>query len=721
MRRGVLLRDVIRRFYFAAALLAFGFASHGEELHPEIISGPKTTTSYDESTGEMVITNGAQLVYGDASLAADEIRYNRNSGVATATGHAVFTRGPRRILADKIGYHLADGTYTVESLRFGEYPIYGTAMTATGTKTEIALNDAKITYGEPGPWQPTVTAGKLIYGPGDRIRAESAEAGIGHVQPFPFPKFQQGVHEPLIPYASLSAGFRSSLGAFVAADVRAPVSPGIRVGADARFYTERGFMIGPSGHYERVDGESSIAGRFRSGFINDHGDKLSDVLGRPIGENRGYVEWEHQQRLSENLTLNGQLNYWKDSAIVRDFRPDAFYNVQEPDTFLESVYTGNNYFVSAFTRYQPNSFQVVQQRLPEVRFDLLPLAVGHGFYEQFNASAVHLREDPPLGGPRLQSDRLDAYYALTRPFTPREWLGLTPVAGGRMTYYANTRGTTNTGAPILPGGTTRWLGELGLDAVLRSSGTFEYQNAFWKINGLRHLLTPRLSYRYLPGADRKTEFIPAIDRRETFSTYLPPLGLGATRNIDDLRPTNTLRIGVDNTLQTRDPVYGSRDLLLLNVAADYRFKPTPGDRHFSEVHGELVLMPAHWMQFDLYGSYAFQTAVLRELNSGLTLHDGNVWSLRFANNFLRDQGGPPAPVRGIEDYLLEGRRRINEIFEAQTRLHYDARKNRFNQQSYGIGQNLDNIWRISYVVSFYSGRQRESDFGFNVQIDSLRF
>jgi len=102
------------------------------------------------------------------------------------------------------------------------------------------------------------------------------------------------------------------------------------------------------------------------------------VLGRPIGERRGFAEWEHQQQLTDNLTLTAQLNYWKDSAILRDFRPEAFFNVQEPDTFAESVYTGKNYFVSAFVRYQPNSFQVVQQRLPEVRFDMLPLAVGNG-------------------------------------------------------------------------------------------------------------------------------------------------------------------------------------------------------------------------------------------------------------------------------------------------------------------------------------------------------
>lgn len=701
---------MLRHLLFALAVLAFALRALAAEIQPVITPGPNATTSTDGN--EVIIAGGAELMFGEARLTADELRYDKSTGTATAKGQVTFTRGTRRLLADALVYRVADGSYSAENLRFGDYPVYGTAARASGTRTEIALDQARLSYREPGPWQPTLNAGRIVYGPGDRVRAESAQAGVGHAQPLPFPKFQQRINEPLIPYVSLSAGFRSSLGAFAEADVRVPVNSSLRLGPDIGFYSKRGLMFGPSGHYERSDAGGSMTGEFRSGFINDHGEKLTDVLGRPVGENRGYAEWEHHQRIGENVTITGQLNYWKDSAIIRDFRPGAFFNVQEPDTFVEAVYTGQNYFVSAFARYQPNSFQVVQQRLPEIRFDLIPLAVGNGFYEEFNASAVHLREDPPLGGPRLQSDRVDAYYAISRPFNPRDWLNITPVAGGRATYYANTRGTTVNGTPIVRGNTTRLLGELGVDASLRSSGTFEYQNAFWKINGLRHLFTPRLSYRYIPRADRRQDRIPAIDRREVFSTYLPPLGLGATRNLDDLQPRNVLRIGFDNTVQTRDPNYGSRDLLILNVATDYDYKPKPGERNFSAVHGEMALMPARWMQLDLYGSYQTQTAVLREVNSGLTLKDGNAWSLRFANNFLRDD---------IEDYLVEGRLKINEIFEAQTKLHYDARKRRFNEQAYGIVQNIDNIWRISYIVTLYSGRQRESDFGFSVRIDALRF
>jgi LPS-assembly protein len=115
---------------------------------------------------------------------------------------------------------------------------------------------------------------------------------------------------------------------------------------------------------------------------------------------------------------------------------------------------------------------------------------------------------------------------------------------------------------------------------------------------------------------------------------------------------------------------------------------------------------------DVYQSFAPQSFTLREFNSGVTLRDGEVWSARFSNNFLRHQ---------IQDYQLDARLRLNETYEALTRLHYDARKRRFNEQAYGLAQNLGNTWLVSYVVSLYSGPRRESHFGLNVQIEARGF
>ncbi len=670
---------------------------------PQMEFSSEQPTYLDDRTKEAVGVGNAQLAYGDLLLIADEIRYNTQTKIAVARGHAVLTQGARRLLADVVTYHLADGTYVVENLRMGEFPLSITAQSASGDKNAITLNQARATFHEPGPFVPTLRADRLIYSPGKRLQAMGASAGIGEVRPVIFGLFQQNLQEPLLSYVTATAGYRDSLGAYVITGLHLPAGDGLKFGADLGIYTARGVMIGPAANYGGTSGDTSYWGTIRSGFISDHGDRKTDILGQPVPENRGYFAWQHLQQVTENLTLAGEYNYWKDSEILRDFQPHEFFTVQVPDSFLESVYTGNNYLVSAFMRAQPNDFFQVQQRLPEVRFDLLPTGIGAGIHEVFNASIVALREVPPNGGPILDSHRYGAYYALSRTFAPEPWLTFTPVVGGRIDYYDST----STGL----GSYTRTLGEVGFDSALRTSATWDYKNEQWGIDGLRHLMTPRLLYRYIPEAAKGQAYIPPIDRM-TFNTYLPPLGLGATRNLDQLKATNTIRLELDNTVQTRDPTYGSRDLFTYDAAVDFHLHREAGEEDVSEIHNFVAFMPARWLQVDSYFSFAPQTLTMKEFNSGFTIKDSDQWSLRLSNNFLRHE---------LNDIYVEARGRLTEAYEAIGRWRYDFRQGRFNEQFYGVRQNLSNLWLIEYAVTIYDGPRRESPVGFNVQVQAINF
>ncbi|QYM80627.1 LPS assembly protein LptD [Horticoccus luteus] len=685
-------------FFFALAGAAALRVCAAESAPPNVTA---REVHFDYARNVYVVTGEAHLTDGNALLTADEILYNPDTGDAVATGHVTLTRGPQRLLADQLTYHVRDRSFSASDVRLGEYPLYVSGATASGAKDTVTLTDARASVREPGSFSPTLTANKLIYTAGKTVRAEGATAGVGGVHPLALPKYQQSVHEPAFSYIALTGGYRSSLGVYAEAGLRLPVAPAVKAGADLGLYSSRGILIGPAAEYGSDDGP--FRGSFHSGFIHDYGDRRTGLLGRSIPADRGYALWTHQQQATDALTLNAQVNYWSDSEVLRDFHPSWFFPVQEPDTFAEAVYTGENYFGSAFARFHPNSFHNVQERLPELRFDLLPVTVGNGFVQRFNTGVAVLRDAPVANTPTLNSQRFDAYYALSRPFAPRDWFSFTPVVGGRLTHYAEATGGRST--------YTRALGEVGFDAALRTSGTFDYHNEKWKIDGLRHLLTPRISYRYVPQADKGQLYIPAIDR-DTFNTYLPPLGLGDTRNIDDLRKTNTLRVGLDNTLQTRDPVYGSRDLVTLNTAADFRFDRAPGERELAAIHTELIVSPVAWLQFNLYESFAPDNFTLQQLTTGITLLDGEAWSLQLANHYLQHQ---------TDEYRLQYRLRLNEVYGIAARLQYDARHARFTETAVGLQQTLGNAWLVEYGVTIYAGPRRESSFGFAVRLTPLTF
>jgi LPS-assembly protein len=604
-----------------SVLLLFSATLRAAPIVPEL-SGQ--SSSYDLNTQENVITGSAQLVYGDALLTADEIRINRNTFMAVATGHVTLTHDTQRLLADHLTFRLKDGFFQLEHVRLGEYPVYIAADSVAGTKTKMTFKNAVFTLHEPNPYTPTIHAATLVYEPGKSVIADGTSIGVGPVRPLILPQLTQRLDEQsFLSYFSATAGYRSNLGPYAGLGLDLPVMPDLRLGGHLDYYSERGLLFGPSGNYAYDGGGQELTGAFQGGFIDDRGDDAkrgTDILGHQVPHDRSYFEWQHQQNIDDKVTLMGDVNYWKDSEVIREFYPDKFASVQTPDNFLEADYAGQNYVLSAFTRFSPNNFDQVQERLPEIDFNLLPIEVGGGMVERFSSSAAVLRDDTPPPGPILNSNRFDMFYGLERPIAPTSWFTFTPVTGGRLTYYSNSTGVKDD--------YLRTLGEVGFDAELSSSGTWDYKNDRWQIDGLRHLFTPKISYRYIPEAEQGQAYIPPIDSL-TFSPYLQPLDLGDMRNIDQLHRTNTMRLELDNVLQTRDPKYGSRNLFSLNVAEDFLFSRDPGDQSLSQTEAEVSATPVNWLSFNALEIVVPQQREQRELDTGFTIKDGEQRSFSF--------------------------------------------------------------------------------------------
>lgn len=690
-----------RLFFALSAALAWGALTAPAQSGQPDLTGKDFR--YSDATKSVTVTGDARLAYPGVVLTADTISYNSATRSASAQGHVILTSGARRLVADEGTYDTATGRITARNLRVGQFPVYVSGETVEGTFDELVFTNATVFFRENASYTPSIRATRLTYARNKIVKAEGLGIGLlgGHF--LRFPKFEQTLNTDFVSYISAHLGYRGRLGVYTELGLHLPVAQGVELGGDVGLYSSRGIMVGPSGSYHRANEQGTVDGFFRSGYIHDTGSRGTDVLGVAVPPNRRYFSWEHRQTYGDKLTLDGQYNYWSDSEILRDFRHREFDGVQQPDSFVEAAYTEGNSSLSAFLRFHPNRYHRVQERLPELRYDLMPDALPLGFYQRFSASAAALESDAFGTDPRQHTDRFDAYYGLERPLKPAPWLTFTPVAGGRVIHYTDAIGGKNT--------YTRTLGEVGFDANLLASGTFDYKNEVWEIDGLRHLVEPKLSYRYAPQADRGRAYIPPIDRR-VFSTYLQPLSIGDSRNLDDLDALNTLRLSLNNTLQTRDAHYGSRNLAALNFAADYRFDPAAGQRHLSDFYTEVALTPAPWVRFEVFHRYDLHQPRLQEFNTGLTLIDQEWWSLRLATHFLRGN---------YDEYFLEYRRRLNESFDVTGLWRYDARNARFNEQSYGVWQRLGQTWAVKYEVSFFAGPRRESSFALNIEVELLKF
>lgn len=653
-----------------------------------------------------VYRGDVRVAAGDVLIRTEEVRYREATGEIELPVRFILTRGARRLVAERGRYDLRTRRLSAHDLRLGQFPVFVRGAQVEGTLDELTFTGATVFFRENAAYTPSLSAARLTYRQGRVVEAEDVRLGLLGGRFLRLPRVHHALDADFVSFFSGKVGYRRTLGAIAEVGLHVPVAPGLELGAETGLYSARGFMVGPAGSYARGSGDHTLHGSFSSGYINDHGDKGRDLLGRPVPEDRGFVEWEHRQRHGERITLDGRLSYWADSEVLRDFRSRQFRQMQEPDSFLEAAYAGDNFLLGAFARVHPNKFHRVTERLPELRLDLLPSPLGGGLWHRLAASAALLEEDAlgTFGGDR--TGRLDAYYGLSRPLALAPWFSFTPVAGGRLTHYTDATGGRRR--------YTRSVGELGFDARMLASGTFDYRNEIWGIDGLRHLIEPVLSYRYAPHADRGRAYIPALERR-AFATYLQPLSVADSRRIDDLQRLDTLRLQLNNALQTRDPAYGSRNLAEFNVAADYWFTRADnrlGRKGLADLHAELALQPAPWLRLAVYERLDPRAGEQRELNTSLELVDQDWWSLKLTSHFLKDD---------YEEYSLDTQVRLNEVWGLAGRWRFDARRSRLNEQTYALWQRLGQTWSVRYEVAFFEGPRRESSFGFNVEVDLLKF
>lgn len=658
----------------------------------------------DMKTRETIARGHARMTYGEWTLVADEIRVDAATNEVHGTGNIVLTHPGLRFLGDRARYWHNEQRIEVEDFRFGRPPYYLSGKRAHGTADHIVFEDVEMLYGEPGPLTPRASAESLTLIDQDRFEAKGMRVLLGAFPVFALTGFARSLEEPQLVWET-RAGYQGNLGLFAGAGVYVPAWDGIQPGGNVDLFSRRGVLFGPGVRYNREKEGVTTKGRSDFNYIHDWGDTGDDSLGRPIDKDRFLWSLENRHNSNDEWTLNGEVNWWSDSAVLRDFREEQFDRDQEPDNFLEASLNGSNYILSGFLRGRPNDFFVIPERLPEVRFDLMPTPIAEtGVMFDLRASAAALREKPIMaGGERLRSDRADVYAGISRTVKLARGVTFTPVAGGRFTHYARAIGGRSD--------YTRWLGEVGFDSSLRAYRTSDFEKPIWGINGIRHIVEPYVSYRYIPSADKGREFIPMIDR-PAFLTQLQPLGLADRRDIDQLSPTNTVRVGLKNIIETRREDYGSRSLFSLDLATDLSLDTDPGAHDFSDIHTEMRVSPADWVDFWVFMRFDPYDIGFNEVNSRVTVHDGKQWTVGLDTDYLRGD---------INQMQVFGRYALSEANNVYAGIRYDGREKRFNEVEVGMDHRVHQSWEVGLGLRFRDGTQRESDFGVRLNVRFISF
>lgn len=657
---------------------------------------------------KLIAEGDAHLTLGNFTVTSDVVIYDKAKKIATASEDVTLSHANGRLIAPQAAYALESRQISAPAFRAGTPPLYMQGEALQGTSEKLSARDTIVYYHEPDPWSLNASAGKITYLENGTVLIEDATLRVGKLPIFYIPRYEQDEKETPI-HVKIRTGARDNLGFYLQNTIfynkaHENVEPGLLLD----FYSKRGVLVGPAFDYRHDTDIATSRGTLRAGFIEDQGSTSElgkDILGRPIDSSRHFLEWRHLSRIENSLEFTASTSWWSDSEVERDFREEIFRDNQQPDSFLEVTHLGEQSILDVFMRYRPNDFQIIQERIPEISFVHLPYALGEtGIYSEVKVSFARLIEKDPSGVVAdIRSDRFDYYHGFRKPIKVTDYATVTPVVGGRVTHYEKTRTRRMD--------YTRLLGEVGFDAEMTARRAWDVDDDFWAVHGLRHLVRPRVQYRYIPEAQRGNADIPQIDR-DVFDTLVPPIDLANVLDLDDLHEMNVVRLGIENDLQTQHESYGSRTLASLNFFQDYNFTNRPGANDWSNLHSELVLSPAYWLHLDFYNRLNPETLTSRETVTRLRVTDGDVWSLGLAQQNLQND---------IDQYQLDFRYKLNEELTMHPRWRYDMVREEFTEQVYAVRQYLGHAWVLEYALSIQRGDNRSDGLGLSMRVELLGF
>lgn len=271
--------------------------------------------------------------------------------------------------------------------------------------------------------------------------------------------------------------------------------------------------------------------------------------------------------ITGRLDFRMQIDLISDYEFLRDYFTDRFRSEYEPPTYASLEYQGDRFTASTFMTLRINDFYSVVDRLPEIRLDFQRQELFANLYYQGEMSLTPLfmrwrRFDRDIPGDEAWNIknygtlRFDSLHMLYYPI--KLWnINIIPRTGIRLTAYSASSereiginelatmfvadetegipfGYNVTNYDSHGGSKFRVIGELGVEVNTKFYHTWQnVKNAFWELDGLRHVVTPYLNYTYIPRPTVNADNLYYFDE------------------IDRITEQHFVRFGIVNRLQTR--------------------------------------------------------------------------------------------------------------------------------------------------------------------------
>ncbi|MFV2071126.1 MAG: LPS-assembly protein LptD, partial [Thermoanaerobaculales bacterium] len=491
-----------------------------------------------------------RVIYQDITITCDELDYNRATGDLVARGNVIVDRGPSRFTADVLEFNLPAKTGLFTNATAQIDPMY----TFTGREiekldeTHYRIDKATFTTcstddGKP-PWSFHVNKALIeqeglgyFYSTAMRVRG----VPVFYLPYMVWPIKQERAAGLLMPRFGYSnrRGFNFGLPLYV------PVGRSYDTTIFVDYYTSGFLGLGNQWRWAPVEGAA--------GAIDFYG-----IWDQSNDEFQWKVNGWHRQDDFFGFRLQAQVENLSDIDFFQDF--DRTFDANTRRSLTSYVYLTRNIGPYAFNIRADHqqtfltSGDVTLMQLPEVelRSGATPV-LGSPVYLNLISSVNAFKVDRggDLKGTYARADLFPQFsYTLPGP----AWLSVTPRLGGRFTYYTSQYELDAISRPakLIEEPIDR-LYITGAVDVVGPSFSRVFEGGLGSFDKLKHLVEPRVEYRYL-STTTDVSRIPLFD--EVDSTP---------------RDASLVRLVLANRLLGRAKGVGARELASLELFQDYSF------------------------------------------------------------------------------------------------------------------------------------------------------
>ncbi len=682
--------------------------------------GPGNLPIEINSTGQTTYENGlatardnVAIHFGDTDVYSDFAQYDSAKRELLLKGNVRIYRGKSLYLGENATYNLDSKAIQATNMRSGTYPylLSGQSVTSESDEKYQVQNGTFTTDDSAHPDFQLKAKSARIY-PDDRVIFRNVTFYVGKVPIFWWPYVYQSLDQAFT-YA-IAPAFLSSWGPSLLGQITFPIGEKISTTLKLDYRTRRGEAVGFDStiRYGKKDSSTAKVSTYYLQDQNPQANRTSLPRGTiPTGRYR--LTLQDRTAFTENLQATADITKLSDAFLLQDFFPSEFRVDPRPDNNVALTQTGSFYTLTAYTRFQLNSFFETTERLPEVDLDVArtPLFGGRIFYES-ETSAAELRRNFPTNSTfnDYSAFRVDTFHQLTYPNTYFGWLSLVPRIGFRETYYSQTRDlgptifpaglnpllpefplpnpgfdpVTRTTVPlVLQGDTFRTVFNAGAEASFKISREWDQvQSRALGLDGLRHIIQPFANFSYVSDPTADPLSILQFDRVQP-TTKLRPIDFPEYTSIDSLDNWTIARVGVRNRLQSRRD-----DLTVSWLELETYFDvniDNPFDRtQFSNVFNKLSFAPVPWATLIIDSQLPLLDDGFTEVDTSIRFQPAANMQLNLGHRYLNDN---PAFLDSSL-FTAGAYYRINDNWAVSAYEQYEATTNIVEQQRYTVYRDL---------------------------------